>query len=77
MNRYEIQTQSHKDAQEKRSAVILECRRRWDSRFNCRGCRFFRKPIFPVGNHDHQERCSQWDIVHDWRIKQQRTLKIT
>jgi hypothetical protein len=73
MNRYEKPAQSQKDMQEKRLAVVFECQRRWDSKLNCRGCRFFRWPIFPVGNHDNLERCSQWDIIQDWQEKQQRT----
>lgn len=80
MNRHEKQAQSHRDAQEKRAAVIVECQHRWKRGLNCKGCRFFHYPLFPVVGEEHKqdnkERCSQWDIVHDWRAKQQRTLGV-
>jgi hypothetical protein len=66
MNVYLKERRQIQDTREKRALVLSECRQR----NNCRGCRFFHRPIFSVGPHDNQERCSQWDIIPNWREKQ-------
>lgn len=42
-----------------RAIVRQRCEERWSNGLCCKGCRHYRRPIFPVESRDVGERCSQ------------------